>query len=458
DRALDYQQNAQIAQRLLAPQATMDSRHQAGLEIAAALDAQFARQLAEKALYTAWMERSSWRAAAGWRWLALEPTDVVTLALADGTQVRGRLTTVNLRGDLSIELALTAEEPAQYDSVAVAEPGLGLPQQTVRGTSATRLILLDLPLLRDSDDTGRSASRLYYAMAGWGDPVWPGALLYKSADASLFDQVGQAVAEAAWGICATTLPDTDRPFATDETTRLRVVMATGAERLESVTQLQMLNGTNAAAVVKPNGEIELIQYRDVAVNDDGSFTLSGLLRGRRGTDTMTNGHVAGELFVLLEPGVGGSTLLALGEIGARRWWKGVGFGQLFEAADLVPFTATGRDLRPYAPWAVRAIKTGSPPDIALSWVRRTRLGGELRDGTGIVPLNEDSEAYEVDILSGPAGTVLRTLSSTGPSVLYANADILADFGAVPTRLTVSVCQLSAQVGRGFARTVTLEIA
>lgn len=54
-----------------------------------------------------------------------------------------------------------------------------------------------------------------------------------------------------------------------------------------------------------------------------------------------------------------------------------------------------------------------------------------------------------DILDAPGGIVLRTLTSTSPSVVYANADILANFGAVPASLSVA--------GRGFPPTVTLEI-
>jgi hypothetical protein len=50
------------------------------------------------------------------------------------------------------------------------------------------------------------------------------------------------------------------------------------------------------------------------------------------------------------------------------------------------------------------------------------------------------------------------LSATSPSVVYANADIVADFNDVPPSLTVAVCQLSAVAGRGFARIVTLPIS
>ena len=91
------------------------------------------------------------------------------------------------------------------------------------------------------------------------------------------------------------------PFATDEANALTVFMTTGADRLESTTQEAMLNGANAALLLKANGEPEILQFREVTDNPDGSFTLTGLLRGRRGTDVFVTGHQPGELFVLLEP-------------------------------------------------------------------------------------------------------------------------------------------------------------
>jgi hypothetical protein len=90
-------------------------------------------------------------------------------------------------------------------------------------------------------------------------------------------------------------------------------------------------------------------------------------------------------------------------------------------------------------------------------VRRTRIGGEWKDGTGTVPLGEVAEAYEVDILDAPGGAVKRTLATTTASATYTNADILVDFGAVPAALSVVVYQLSAAIGRGFPRAVTVEI-
>ena len=96
-------------------------------------------------------------------------------------------------------------------------------------------------------------------------------------------------------------------------------------------------------------------------------------------------------------------------------------------------------------------------DIVLTWVRRTRVGGGLLPGTGTVPLAEATESYEVDIMTGPTGRVLRTLSCTSPEVTYPWAEVSADFGMLPSTLTVVVYQMSAIVGRGFGAGVVLSI-
>jgi hypothetical protein len=366
------------------------------------------------------------------------------------------LTRATLGADLTLKLDAVAQEAAAYAATAVADPGSGLPPQIVAAIAATRLFLLDLPLLRDIDDAGGRGSRLYYAMAGYGPVGWPGAALYRSADGGAWTQVGAGLGEAAWGATVNALGAPRSPFCTDDDNRLTVFMTVGGDNLESVTQEALVNGANAAVVLKANGEPEIIQFRDVVFNADGSYTLSGLLRGRRGTDAFVTGHAAGELFLLLDPDDVEALTLDAGEIGVSRAWRAAGFGTLFEDAPTVTAIHTGRDLKPYAPWDVRAVRTGSPPDIALSWVRRTRLAGHLRDGAGEVPLGEASEAYEVDILVAPGGTVKRTLTSTAPSVVYLHADIISDFAAVPASLSVIVHQLGA-FGRGFPRAVTLEI-
>ncbi|WP_281301831.1 MULTISPECIES: phage tail protein [unclassified Iodidimonas] len=457
DRDADYSQGTQSEKRASLPLPTMHSRNQASLELALAIDATTAKRIAAKTLYSAWIERSAYEAELPPDWLRLDPTDVVDVVFETGSTFRTRINRLDVGGDFSLAVKGVSQTAATYVSSVVADGGSGKPVQTVGANAATRLILAALPLLRDVDDTGGAGSRVYYLMAGFGGPGWPGAALYSSADGSAWAQAGRALSEAAWGAAANALGAPRSPFGTDEENSLTVFMTTGGERLESVTQEALVNGANAALVLKANGEPEIIQFRDVSLNPNGSWTLTGLLRGRRGTDVFVEGHAAGELFALLDPDDVETLVTALGDLGLARFWRAVGFGTLFEDGETLVQSHTGRDLKPYAPWNVRAVKSGSPADITLTWVRRTRIGGELKDGTGVVPLGEASEAYQIDILDGPGGAVKRTLTASSPSVVYANADILADFGAVPVALSFAVYQLSEVAGRGFPRAVTIEI-
>ena len=60
----------------------------------------------------------------------------------------------------------------------------------------------------------------------------------------------------------------------------------------------MLNGADLAALIRADGNAELIQFQDSELSL-GVYTLTTLLRGRRGTEVFTGGHAVGDLFVLL---------------------------------------------------------------------------------------------------------------------------------------------------------------
>ncbi len=429
---------------------TTSSRHQLSLQLPIVLDATTAKRIAERTLVAAWLERSAYEAQLPPDRLALEPTDVIDVVFPSGSAFRTRLTRVDVGADYTLALQGVSETTASFVSSAIADGGQGRLPQAIAGDAATRLILVDLPLLRDADDTGGTGSRLYYLMAGYGAPGWPGAALYRSADGSAWTQTGRALGEAAWGAAANALGSPTSPFSTDEVNSLTVFMTTGGERLESVTQEAMLAGANAALLLKSNGEPEILQFRDVTLNPDGSYTLSGLLRGRRGTDVFVDGHQAGELFVLLDADDIETLVVPLGELGLSRSWRAVGFGSLFEDAETVVRSHTGRDLMPLAPVHVAGSRDGSG-DLAITWVRRTRIGGELKDGTGTVPLGEAIETYEVDILDGPDGDVVRTLDGlTGPTATYTAAEQTADFGSPQPVVHLRVFQLSAVDRPGFS--------
>ena len=116
----------------------------------------------------------------------------------------------------------------------------------------------------------------------------------------------------------------------------------------------------------------------------------------------------------------------------------------------VEHTFTGEGLKPLSPVHVRGAR--SSDDLAITWVRRTRIGGDSWDGVD-VPLGEDDERYEIDILDG--ADVVRTLTATSPSATYTAADQTADFGSPQSSISLRIFQLSTTRGRGTPRDAVL---
>jgi hypothetical protein len=133
-----------------------------------------------------------------------------------------------------------------------------------------------------------------------------------------------------------------------------------------------------------------------------------------------------------------------------RYFRAVGRGGQLSDAPTLSITPIGRDLMPYAPVHLKSNGNAWVTNITLSWVRQSRLGGEWVDSFAGTVVAEDDEAYELEILDGPGGSVLRTATGiTTPAFVYITAMQSADFGLAQSELTFRVYQISAQVGRGF---------
>jgi Putative phage tail protein len=454
----DYNQDTRHAKRIRNPTPAMQSDNPLGFTVSAALAPSIVKQQAEKLLFSEWNQKDAYDITTHWGKLKLTSGDSVTLQLSPGNYTQARIVQNGLGTDLSYKLNLVGEHPAQYDSTATAVSGIGFIVPKVSSTNMVRLFLIDSPLLRDTDEPpSRAYSIIYYGMSSYEDGKFTRGILYRSGEGSTFEETGTTVTPVKWGVTTSSLADPVQIFATDEDSTLTVLMSVGAGDMASITQETMLNTSqNAAILIKDSGEVEILQYRDVALNADGSFTLHGFIRGQRGTDTMAYGHGSNELFLLLSSASGSKTPIALGDLGTARFYKGVGVNQKFDDAPTETITPIGRALMPWAPVHQKAV-LGVGDTITLTWDRRTRVGGSIRDGVATVPLSEDTEAYDVEILSSPGGSIARTYTGlVNPTAIYSSTDQVADGFSPPlTEITFIVYQKSVQVGRGFGREVTL---
>ncbi len=395
-----------------------------------------ARAMAETMVQEAWAARERAAFALPPSRLALDPSDMVTLMAGERSQAL-RLTGLHL-GE-AIEIEALSIEPQLYGPVVVPARDASPSAPVTYGVQAAAF--LDLPLIR-GDEVPYAG-----AVAAYGAP-WPGGVaFYRSPATSGYELVALAGTPATMGTTATDLYS-GPAGRWDRGNILRVVLSGG--QLASAEELLVLGGANLAAIENVNGEWEVIQFASAALVSGSTYDLSGLLRGQYGTEgAMRDPLPAGARFVLLDAAVTQLDMRS-DDVGLTYNWKyGPASCDIGHAAytSKPGFAFCGVGLRPLSPCYIRGSFDGSG-DLLLSWKRRTREGGDSWQGIE-VPLAEETEAYEVDIMDG--GIVKRTFTASSPTTTYTAAQQTADFGAPRSTYAVRVYQMSASYGRGTAR-------
>ena len=402
------------------------------------LEPEQAARTAEIWLFEAWAARERASFALPPSRLALEPGDAVSLTI-DGRTRLLRITEIGEHGDRDIDAR--GLDPDIYSGAApVVRPSPGGPMVIVGQPLA---LFLDLPLLRGDEPP-------YAGYVAAAQNPWPGAVaFYRSPESSSFLLKAMAPAPATTGVTLDPLPAA-ATSRYDRASKVRVALDQGA--LVSATELALLGGANTAAIQNADGDWEVLQFQSAVLVAASTYELSLFLRGQAGTEAAMRAPLAaGARFVLLDGAVT-PVDMAPGEIGLGYTWRcGPASRDLGNPSYVETTHAfTGEGLKPLSPAHVRGARSAG--DLAISWVRRTRIGGDSWDAVE-VPLAEETERYEVDILDGT--TVMRTLASTTPGATYTAAEQTADFGAPQSTIAVRVHQLSTVFGRGTPAAATL---
>lgn len=294
-------------------------------------------------------------------------------------------------------------------------------------------------MLRDTDDDPG-----FYVAVGSSDTKWPGCTLFQSKDnGATYQQIAAITTAATMGRVLNVLGDFKGGLIPDEINTLKVKMTRGS--LSSVPFASFVNGAQAAII----GD-EIVYFRSAVLNADGTYTVSGFLRGMRGSEYAIANHAIGERFILVDMSlqrIAGVTA----DLHVPRLYKAVTSGGSLATTPPKSFTNDGAGLKPYAPVLVGGGRDAAG-NLTITWTRRTRISGEWRPFAD-APIGEASEAYEVDILNGP--TVVRTLSSTTPTFAYAAADQVTDFGSAQSSVALVVYQISQVIGRGYPASATI---
>ena len=432
----EYETNTQIAQRQ-----TTKAINQVNLSVNLSLADQDAQNIVNKLLYTSWMERTSYQFTLPPQYAYLEPADIITITINNVDRVL-RITDTSMQQNGAQDIKAAVEDISTYDFYKVPGNG-GSTQKLPTGVPATQTDLMDLPAFPHDAPTDAFFTVATAPLA----PNWSGAVLYRSDDGgqaggNTYNLVMPITTKSTIGVTLSTLA-TGNTYTWDYANTVDIAMVYGT--LSSTTELALLNSSNTAVI-----GTEIIQFLNATLIADGQYRLSGLLRGRLGTEDQIATHITGENFVLLDTTVT-RLPMSLSRIGLLSYYKGVSVGDTLGNTAEQNLTYTARQLKPYSPVQITGTRDGSG-NLTINWIRRTRIGGDLRDGVD-VPLNEQSESYQVDVMNG--STVVRTLTATSPTVSYSAVNQATDFGSVQSSVNAKVYQISATVGRGIAGVATI---
>jgi hypothetical protein len=379
--------------------------------------------------------------------LALDPGDVVRLD-HDGRLTSLRLMTTSDAGARLVEAMRT--DAGAFGLAPGPEREPRAPKPVVYGPPT--VAFLDLPQLRESVPA-------HHPLVAVHAVPWPGRVaVWKSPGEDGFELVATLGRPARMGRLAADLYA--GPVSRFDLGNVAIVDLT-LGTLASVTDLALFAGANALAVEAAPGVWEVLQFGIAELIAPGRYRLSRLLRGQRGTEAAVGAPaVAGARMVVLDEALAPlpASEAALGL--EANWRVGPASKPVSDRSyRALSFTPEGIGLRPFSvghvaqPWRTAR----EPGDLVIRWTRRSRTLPADSWTAAEVPLAEESEAYEVEILDG--AMVRRTLVAATTSVTYSAAQQLADWGALlepGDALDIRIFQLSALVGRGTPKSVTLQ--
>lgn len=378
------------------------------IEFPGALPADGARALANAAA-----QRAGWRRETLlWRVAELNP------AIAPGSLVRapGIAGSWQVAGwewrERGLELELVRRPP-----VAAAAPAGDVGQPWIPPDLVpwrTRLRAFGLPW----DGYGDGDTPKLFAAASAGGSAWGGAALY-------VDRGGELVRLGETGrtrstVGATLVPLSGSPaLVLERHAALEVELAADDMSLASAGPAALATGANRLLV----GD-EVLQFARAEQVGERLWRLSGLLRGRGGTEAAAvRGHDAGASIVLID-----DSLVpldpALVPAAETTGIAAIGFGD--EAPVTAPLTNPGAGRKPLCPVHPRAAQTAE--GLELGWTRRARGAWDWPDEVE-TPLVEQGEAYRVGC--GPVDAPFAVWSLGEPRLVLDGTAVAALAAAHP---------------------------
>ena len=391
-----------------------------------------ARQVAELALINSHLERMNYRFNTTYKFVDVEPGDILNSPMG---LIRILKVQEKKEGVLEFEACDAGAEVAlQASNMGIQAPTeISYPVNTATSLGYSSAFFIDPTNLNDQD----TGVRIYAAVHGFGRAGWPGAVIYMSEDNGLnFYELASTTSESTIGLVET--PVASHSYHTwDEDTEIVVKLNSGS--LLSMSELAVLNGQNWAQIGQ-----ELIGFKNATLIAEKTYKLTGLLRGRQGTEQYIGTHQANELFCLIDDLV--KLEFPDSDRGSVKKFKVVTIGSSVDKAEAKTVQIISNNTRMWTVYKPVVALQGN--DWIISWNERVRFDNQIKD---FATTNHDPDwaGFGVAILADDGVTVKSTHIVQGNSFTYTAAQQTLDFGTIQPGIKVSIVQMSQKWGGGY---------
>lgn len=407
-----------------------------------------AQEVVSKHMYEAWEARSKYKFTTNMEWAKLEPCDPVT--------VRGKKMRLMQRNDGIngiVEFEGVGYIPEIYTQIGIGSDASGYQEETLQARGPTEFEIMDIPPLRDSDYNVFAQ----YAAATGLLAGWPGGAIMRSDNGDNYSFIALISSSSIMGYATTVLGDWTGGNVPDEKNTVTVQLY-GSGTLSSITYDQFINGEFPFLLGN-----ELIYGRSATLVSAGVYTISGLLRGRVGTESYIASHATNERFVLLSESNIRKITPRDNDFNVQRFYKGVTSRNKISSAITKAYTYSGNNLKPLYPVHIGGGTSGIGTSWTIKWMRRTRYRGKWLDAVD-AGQDETSYNFEVRIYNNPdtPTTVVRTITVSNAtasggffSTAYSDMNQITDFGSYQVRIAVSIRQIGADRNSEWSDIMTL---
>lgn len=437
DAAREYALTEQYSERT-----STDAINRVDRELPIVLSADEAAGVAEVLNFLPWLERSEYQFALPPSYRYLEPSDVVTV-VTDYASQELRLTEISYGSDGVIECKARPNRAALYSANASGGEAPA-PSRPVQLVGDSVFVLLDIPTVDETIQAGAG----FVAVMGGLNASWPGGLLTRSFDSGqTWQDVQGFQSGCTFGTVLGTLPASACTLIDQRS--ITVWMISG--QLESITRDQMLAGAHYAAYGN-DGRWEIVRFQNATLNANGSYNVSGFVRGEFGTEWASGMHQDGDYFVYLADTDNALILASLDMINLSMPYAAVTSGAYTFSPITQTFAYQGVNLEPLSPVYAKGTRDGSG-NLSATFTRRSRFRSNWWS-TGVeAQVGEATQSYEIDVMNG--STVVRTIASSTPAFTYSAANQTTDFGSPQSAIVFRIYQISDAVGRGYKLEVSL---